>query len=95
MITVKQLKQVLENLPDDMPVLTDGYESDFDNVGGMFLSHFAMNVPYQPGYCGEHLICREESSDTTQCLYLPRYGAVSEFENDDYDTEKLTVEEDE
>lgn len=31
-LTVKRLKELLENIPDDMPVMVDGYEMDVNVV---------------------------------------------------------------
>lgn len=69
--TVGQLVDILQTLPQDLPVLTSGYESGFENFYPpkiVALKH----LPENPYYEGEFQDADEKDQDTFQAVILQR-----------------------
>ncbi len=69
--TVGQLVEILKSLPEDLPVLTSGYESGFENFYYpkiVELKHEPENMYYE----GEFQISDKEDKDTFKAVVLQR-----------------------
>lgn len=69
--TVGQLAEILQTLPQDLPVLTSGYESGFEN----FYPPEIVKLKHQPEdkyYEGEFQEADEKDQDTFQAVILQR-----------------------
>jgi len=69
--TVGQLVEILKSLPQDLPVLTSGYESGFENFYHpviVNLKHEAVNMYYD----GEFQSADERDEDTFEAVVLQR-----------------------
>ena len=69
--TVGQLVEILKSLPQDLPVLTSGYESGFEN----FYQPSIIKVKHEPEnmyYEGEFQISDEEDKDIFKAVVLQR-----------------------
>ena len=88
MITVKQLAKILKELPDDMPVLVDGYEGDYDDLSGILISEFNLYAQ-RDDHMGSHLkqnrtkkrACGEHSH---LCLLLSRCDSTTVYSNEEF-----------
>jgi hypothetical protein len=68
---VGQLVEILKSLPQDLPVLTSGYESGFEN----FYPPGTIKVKYEPEnmyYEGEFQIAEEGDEDTFDAVVFRR-----------------------
>jgi putative endonuclease len=59
--TIGTLINELKKYPEDILVLTDGYEGDYENILQPKLIR-VMQIPNQPYYCGQYHISEEEES---------------------------------
>ena len=69
--TVGQLVKILKSLPQDLPVLTSGYESGFEN----FYQPSIIKVKHEPEnmyYEGEFQISDEEDKNIFKAVVLRR-----------------------
>jgi len=69
--TVGQLVEILKSLPQDLPVLTSGYESGFEN----FCPPRIIKVKHEPEnmyYDGEFQISDKEDRNTFKAVVLQR-----------------------
>ncbi|MDO8727991.1 MAG: hypothetical protein Q7J35_18215 [Candidatus Methanoperedens sp.] len=69
--TVSQLIDILKSLPHDLPVLTSGYESGFEN----FYQPDIIKVkhePENPYYEGEFQVAEDEDEETFDAVVLRR-----------------------
>jgi len=69
--TVGQLVEILKSLPQDLPVLTSGYESGFEN----FYQPSIIKVKHEPEnmyYEGEFQISDEEDKNIFKAVVLRR-----------------------
>jgi hypothetical protein len=69
--TVGQLMDILQTLPQDLPILTSGYESGFEN----FYPPEIVKLKHQPEnkyYEGEFQDANEKDQDTFQAVILQR-----------------------
>jgi len=69
--TVGQLAEILKSLPQDLPVLTSGYENGFDN----FYPPGVIKVKHEPEnmyYDGEFQVAEDGSVGTFDAVVLRR-----------------------
>ncbi|MBU4076940.1 MAG: hypothetical protein KKI06_09580 [Euryarchaeota archaeon] len=69
--TVGQLVEILKSLPQDLPVLTSGYESGFEN----FYQPDIIKVKHEPEnmyYEGEFQVAEDGDEDTFDAVVLKR-----------------------
>jgi hypothetical protein len=69
--TVGQLVEILKSLPQDLPVLTSGYESGFEN----FYQPDIIKVKHEPEnmyYEGEFQVAEDEDEETFDAVVLKR-----------------------
>ncbi len=69
--TVKELMEILKTFPPDLPVLTSGYESGFEN----FFQPSVVTVKHMPEnmyYDGEFQIAADGEPDTIEAVILQR-----------------------
>jgi len=69
--TVGQLIEILKSLPQDLPVLTSGYESGFEN----FYQPCIIKVkhePESPYYEGEFQIAEDGDEETFEAVVIRR-----------------------
>ena len=74
--TVAQLIEILQSLPQDLPVLTSGYESGFEN----FYLPEIVELKHQPEnkyYEGEFQEADEKDKNTFQTVILHRVMRVN------------------
>jgi hypothetical protein len=70
-MTVKELIHTLQNFPEDMQVLTNGYEDDFEHI----LSPRVIEVVHKPGnpyYLGEFAECFDQGSGQEKAVLIAR-----------------------
>lgn len=69
--TVGQLVDILQTLPQDLPVLTSGYESGFENF---YLPEILelKHEPENPYYEGEFQVANVKNKNTFQTVVLHR-----------------------
>ena len=69
--TVGQLIEILQTLPQDLPVLTSGYESGYENF---YLPEIVnlKHEPENPYYEGEFQVADEKDKNTFQAVILQR-----------------------
>ena len=69
--TVGQLIEILKSLPQDLPVLTSGYESGFEN----FYQPGIIKVKHEPEneyYEGEFQVAEDEDEETFDAVVISR-----------------------
>jgi len=69
--TVGQLVDILKSLPQDLPVLTSGYENGFENFyqpGIIKVKH----EPENPYYDGEFQAAEDEDEETFEAVVIRR-----------------------
>lgn len=69
--TVGQLIEVLKSLPQDLPVLTSGYEGGFEN----FYEPCIIKMKYEPGnpyYEGEFQAAEDGDEDVFEAVVIRR-----------------------
>ncbi len=69
--TVGQLVEILKSLPQDLPVLTSGYESGFEN----FYEPDIIKVKHEPEnmyYEGEFQVAEDEDEETFEVVVIKR-----------------------
>ncbi|MFH1431628.1 MAG: hypothetical protein ABIG84_00215 [archaeon] len=69
--TVGQLAEILKSLPQDLPVLTSGYENGFEN----FYQPGIIKVKHEPGnmyYDGEFQVAEDSDKETFDAVVLKR-----------------------
>lgn len=69
--TVSQLVEILKSLPQDLPVLTSGYESGFEN----FYQPDIIKVKHEPEneyYEGEFQVAEDGDEETFDAVILKR-----------------------
>ena len=69
--TVGQLVEILKSLPQDLPVLTSGYESGFEN----FYQPDIIKVKHEPEnmyYEGEFQVAEDDDEETFDAVVLRR-----------------------
>lgn len=69
--TVAQLIEVLQTLPQDLPVLVSGYESGFENFYQPELTELK-HVPENMYYDGEFQTAETDDADTFEAVVLQR-----------------------
>jgi len=69
--TVKELIQILEKFPEDLPVLVDGYESGYEH----FYTPRIQKLKYEPQniyYDGEYQLIDNEAEQHIEAVILQR-----------------------
>ena len=69
--TVGQLVEILNSMPQDLPIVTSGYETGYENIyrpAIMNLKH----EPENPYYDGEFQFAEKENKDTFKAVVLER-----------------------
>ena len=69
-MNVKELKEKLANLPDDMPVMVSGYECDYDmalNCGVVWVKFLC-----ECDYSGNYELCSPRDPDAFEAFLIPR-----------------------
>ena len=69
--TVGQLVEILKSLPQDLPVLTSGYESGFEN----FYQPEIVELKHEPEnmyYDGEFQVAEEDDEETFDVVVIRR-----------------------
>jgi len=69
--TVGELIEILKSLPQDMPILTSGYNSGFDN----FYHPYILKLKHEPEnmyFDGEFQYADKEDKDTFEAVVLQR-----------------------
>jgi hypothetical protein len=69
--TVAQLIEILQSLPQDLPVLTSGYESGFENFYRPEIVELK-HEPENPYYEGEFQVADEKDKNTFKAAILHR-----------------------
>ena len=75
-MTVADLKRLLQDLPDDMEIMVDGYEGDVDYIEGLGIVQVAKKIKkdsYTGGYCCyelEYMTEEGECEETTKRVLL-------------------------
>ena len=69
--TVGQLVEILQSLPQDLPVLTSGYESGFENFYRPEIVEL-QHEPENPYYDGEFQTADEKDKNSFQAVILHR-----------------------
>ncbi len=69
--TVGQLAEFLQTLPQDLPVLTSGYESGFENFYNPEILELK-DEPENPYYEGEFQVADEKDENTFKSVVLHR-----------------------
>ena len=69
--TVGQLVDILKSLPQDLPVLTSGYESGFENFYPPDIIK-VKHEPENPYYEGEFQVAEDEDEETFDAVVLRR-----------------------
>ncbi len=69
--TVGQLVEILQSLPQDLPVLTSGYESGFENFYRPEIVELK-HEPENPYYEGEFQVANVKDKNTFQAVILHR-----------------------
>ena len=69
--TVGQLIEVLQSLPQDLPVLTSGYEGGFENFYPLDIIK-VMHEPDNPYYDGEFQVAEDEGEETFDAVVIRR-----------------------
>lgn len=69
--TVGQLVEILQSLPQDLPVLTSGYESGFENFYRPEIVKLK-HEPENPYYEGEFQVAAEKDENTFKAVVLHR-----------------------
>jgi hypothetical protein len=75
-LTVKEIKAILDKFPDDLPVMTHGFEEHFDPI----LEPIILNVKYNEenwDFCGMYESCDEGEQGSIEALVLFRDGRLS------------------
>ena len=74
-VSVKRLKEWLEQLPDDLPVLTHGFKEHYDAVLKPELLHVKYNKENED-FCGMYESCKEGEKGSIEALVLFRDGRL-------------------
>jgi hypothetical protein len=69
--TVAQLIEMLKDMPPDLPVLTSGYESGFENFYRPEIVHLK-HEPENPYFEGEFQAADDNDTDTFNAVILQR-----------------------
>ncbi len=69
--TVGQLVEILKSLPQDLPVLTSGYEGGFENIYPPRIIN-VVHEPENPYYDGEFQTPDKEETNTFKAVVLQR-----------------------
>lgn len=69
--TVGKLIEVLKSLPQDLPVLTSGYESGFENFHPPDIIKVT-HEPENPYYDGEFQVAEDKDEETFEAVVLRR-----------------------
>ncbi len=69
--TVGQLIEVLKSLPQDLPVLTSGYESGFENIYEPCIIK-VKHEPENPYYEGEFQVAEDGDKETFDVVVIRR-----------------------
>jgi len=69
--TVGQLVDILQSLPQDLPVLTSGYENGFENFYNPEIVELK-HEPENPYYEGEFQVADEKDENTFKAVILHR-----------------------
>jgi len=69
--TVRQLIEILKSLPQDLPILTSGYESGFENFYHPEIAELK-HEPENMYYDGEFQVAEDEKEETFDAVVLRR-----------------------
>jgi len=69
--TVKELIEVLEKFPQNLPVLTSGYENGFENIQAPKTGKLKYK-PQNPFWDGEFQPAEERDSDILEAVLIQR-----------------------
>ena len=69
--TVRQLIEILKSLPQDLPILTSGYESGFENFYHPEIAELK-HEPENMYYDGEFQVAEDEEEETFDAVVLRR-----------------------
>lgn len=75
MITVKELKEILNQFPDDLPVLTHGFEAHFDPI--LYPSNLRVKYNYEnEDFYGMYEVCAGNEESGVDALVFIRNGRM-------------------
>ena len=69
---VKELIEALKQFPGDLPVLTDGYETGFEEIRSPRIIE-VKHEPKKPYYDGEYQAVEEKSATSIKAVAIYRY----------------------